>query len=70
MIYEVILKNKIRNYLINANTIMFDTEKRNICLIGKDFEICVFYIEREFFIELIDVCNILGIKNFILSERD
>ena len=70
MIYDVTLKNKIRNYLINANTIMFDTERRNICLIDKDFEICVFYIEREFFIELLDVGYKLNIKIFILSERD
>lgn len=69
MIYEVILKNKIREYLINANIAMFDTERRNICLIGEGFEVCCFYLEREIFIELIDVCNILGIKNFILSER-
>lgn len=70
MIYDVILKNQIREYLINANTIMFDTERRNICLIGKDFEICVFYIERQFFIELLDVGYKLNIKIFILSERD
>lgn len=70
MIYDVILKNQIREYLINANTIMFDTERRNICLIGKDFGICVFYIERQFFIELVDVAYKLEIKIFILSERD
>lgn len=69
MIYEEKFKNTIRYYLINANTIMFDTERRNVCLIGLDFEVCCFYMEREIFIELIDVCNILGIKNFILNER-
>lgn len=70
MIYEEKIKNQIRNYLINSNTIMFDTERRNICLIGKEFEICVFYISRDFFIELLDVAYKLEIKIFILSERD
>lgn len=70
MIYEEKAKNQIREYLINANTIMFDTERRNICLIGKDFEICCFYIDRDFFIELLDVGYKLNIKIFILSERD
>lgn len=69
MIYEEKMKNQIREYLINANTTMFDTERRNICLIGKDFEICCFYINREFFIELVDVAYKLENKIFILSER-
>lgn len=70
MIYEEKIKNQIREYLINANTVMFDTERRNICLIGKDFEICCFYIDRDFFIELLDVGYKLEIKIFILSERE
>ena len=70
MIYEEKTKNQIRNYLINSNTIMFDTERRNICLIGKEFQICCFYIDRDFFIELLDVGYKLNIKIFILSERD
>lgn len=70
MIYEEKIKNQIREYLINANTIMFDTERRNICLIGKEFEICCFYIHREFFIELLDVGYKLNIKIFILSGRE
>lgn len=69
MIYKEKNKNQVREYLVKCKSILFDVERHNICMIGKDFEICVFYIDREFFIEILDIAYKLDINKFLLNER-
>lgn len=59
-------KNQIRRYLLNSNVVLFDTKNHNICFIGNKLEKCSLLVERELFIELVDVCNKLDIQNFII----
>lgn len=59
-------KSQIREYLLQSNSVLFDTKNYNICFIGDNLEKCSLGVTREIFIELVDVCNKLDISNYIL----